>query len=506
MRRLSVLLASAAFGAALAAAPASAQESEAQRCALAGDVSALGATEASAHWVAADAAAKLPAYCEVRAILSPVPESRIGVVYRLPAGWNGKLLGLGGGGWAGNVTLAAAAEGLKAGYATAQTDGGHPSTGPWDTDWTKAPEAVTDFAWRAINRMTVAGKALIKGYYGRPQSRAYFQGCSTGGRMALMEAQRFPEDYDGIIAGAPVYSLQVQTSAILRNNGFSSGGFSEAQLGLVNASVLKACDATDGALDGVIAQPRACKWDPTVLQCKPGQSGASCLSAGQMRALRTMYAGVRAPDGSWAQFPLSKGGELGWGRFINIAGTGNTNANGGGMPGLSHLLFGARSVDFNRLDPKTDVPEARASAFAKAYEATKADLSGFFARGGKLILWHGESDPGPSPVGSLDYAKAVSRTNGPTAAKSLRTYMLPGVEHCRGGPGADLVDWLGTLDRWVNEGQAPATLKATRADGTRSRPVCVWPQIARHDGKGDPAEAASWHCAAPDKEESEPAR
>ncbi len=483
--------------AALSASPAMAQQNDARACeALAGDTG-WGASSVTARWVPFDPTNAMPAYCEVSGTLSPVAGSSIGVMYRLPAAWNGKLLGIGGGGWAGNVTLAAAGEGLRKGYATAQTDGGHPSTSPWETTWTSSPEAVTDFAYRAINRMTVAGKALVRRHYGRPQERAYFQGCSTGGRMALMEAQRFPEDYDGIIAGAPVYSLQVQTSAILRNNGFgqAGAGFTEAQLKLVNESVLKACDAQDGLRDGIIAQPRLCRWQPTVLACKPGQEGAACLSTAQVKALGTMYAGVRSRDGRWAQFPLSKGGEAGWSRFINIAGTGNNQANGGGMPGLSHLLFGARAVDYATLSADQDVPEARASAFAKAYEATNPDLGAFFARGGKLILWHGESDPGPSPVGTLDYAKAAGARNR-EAGGSLRTYLLPGVEHCRGGPGADKVDWLAALDRWVDKGEAPATLIAQREDGTMKRPVCRWPQVARYSGKGDANDPASWRCVA----------
>ena len=486
------------LGAGLIAAPAIAQSGDEERCKAASGA-IFGDAKAEVHWVAPDAATGLPAYCEVKGSLSPVAGSSIGVVYRLPASWNGKLLGIGGGGWAGNVTLGAAASGLKAGYATAQTDGGHPSPEPWTNDWVTNSEAATDFAYRAINRMTVAGKALVKIYYGRAQSRAYFNGCSTGGRMALMEAQRFPQDYDGIIAGAPVYSLQVQSSAILRNNGFAKTPFTEAQLKLVNASLLKACDAKDGALDGVIAQPRACAWQPSVLACKPGKAGATCLSPGQVSALKTIYAGVRDRDGNYAQLPLSKGGELGWSRFINVAGTGNNQANGGGMPGLSPVLFGARTVDFNQLDPMTDVPEARASAFAKAYEATDPDLAAFFAHGGKLLLWHGESDPGPSPVGTLDYAKAVQKRDA-TAAANLRTYMLPGVEHCRGGPGADVVDWLDTLDQWVDMGKAPATLTATRSEGGMTRPVCAWPQVAQRIGKGDVNDPKSWRCVAGAKE------
>lgn len=492
MRTASFIALAIAMGAGVATAPAVAQDGEAARCEAVVSGNALGGRNVAARWVAAEAG--LPAYCEVSGTLSPASGSSIGVVYRLPANWNGKLLGIGGGGWAGNVTIGAASEGLKQGYATAQTDGGHPSTSPWDNDWASEPEAATDFAYRAINRMTIAGKAVVKSYYGRAQSRAYYQGCSTGGRMGLMEAQRFPEDYDGIIAGAPVYSLQVQTSAVLRNNGFAKAPFTEALLKLVNDSVLKSCDARDGVTDGVIAQPRACAWRPSTLLCKRNQAAGSCLSATQVSVLDTLYRGIRAPDGSWAQLPMSKGGELGWGRFIAVDGAGNNAASSGGMIGLARPLFGDRAVDFDKLDPAKDVPQARRSAFAKAYEATSPDLAAFFRRGGKLILWHGESDAGPSPVGTLDYAKAVQASDATGAAASLRTYMLSGVEHCRGGAGADMVDWLGTLDTWVDKGEAPATLTATRSDGTMTRPVCVWPQVARQKGEGDPNDPASWRC------------
>lgn len=459
---------------------------------------ALGATTATGKWVAADEAKHMPAYCEVSANLSPVAGSNIGVVYRLPAAWNGKMLGLGGGGWAGNITLGSATPGLRAGYATAQTNGGHASTSPWDTDWTAAPEAVTDFAFRAINRMTVAGKALVKSYYGKAQDRAYFHGCSTGGRMALMEAQRFPDDYDAIIAEAPVYSLQVQTSAVLRGNVIAAGGgFTPDQMKLINTSVLQACDAKDGLADGVIANPRQCSWSPKALACPAGQAAsATCLAPKQVATLETLYAGIKAPDGSWAMLPLNKGGEAGWGMFIKIDGSGTDQASGGGMPGLSPLLFGSRKVDFNAFTANKDVPEARRSAFAKAYEATNPNLAPFFAHGGKLLLWHGQSDPGPSPVATVEYYEQVLKAN-PSARGSVALFLAPGVGHCRGGPGPDIVDNLSALDRWKEIDIAPERIIARRADNTQTRPLCPWPKVARYKGRGDANLPNSYVCEAP---------
>ncbi len=452
-----------------------------------------GEMGATTRWVAA--AEGLPAFCEVSATLRPASRSSIGVVYRFPESWNGKLLGLGGGGWAGNVGLPTAAEGLRKGYATLQTDGGHQGTNVWDNSWVANPDAATDFSWRAVHEMTLAGKRLAADYYGREHQRAYFQGCSTGGRMALMEAQRFPEDYDGIIAGAPVYTLQVQTSAVLRNKTFSAGngaaGFSPADLQLAQNAALRACDGNDGAMDGLIADPRACGWQPRELQCT-GAKSATCLAPAQVTALSTIYQGIRAPDNSWAMFPMSRGGEAGWSLFVGTAGTGEDATGGGGLGGLYPNILG-RPLDYAAFDPDREYSAVRASPFAQEYEAKNPDLSGFFGRGGKLLMWHGENDPGPSPVGSNDYAQAVISTN-PEAQEQFAYFLLPGVEHCRGGPGADVVDTIDALDAWVEGGPAPEQVIGTKADGSLTRPHCAWPNVARYGGSGNANDPTSWNC------------
>jgi feruloyl esterase len=483
----------AAFALATALAGGTAQAQSGDTCtALASGQWLTNSTVTGTRWVAADATKSLPAYCEVKATIRPAAGSTIGVVYRLPEKWNGKLLGFGGGGWAGSVIPQTAEPGLKRGYATAQTDGGHPGTNVWDTAWATNPASVTDFAYRAVHEMTVAGKSVVQRYYGRVQDKAYFQGCSTGGRMALMEAQRFPGDYNGIISGAPVYSLQVQTSAILRNQVFAKATFSPAQLKLVQDSAVKSCDAADGLQDGIIAAPASCAWKPAVLACKPGQSGDSCLAPAQVSALDTLYGGIKAPNGSWAAFPLSKGGEAGWTAFIATAG-GNDPTNGGGMVGLSPIIFG-RQIDPKTLSVTTDVPAARNSAFARQYEAVDPDLRKFVERGGRLILWHGESDPGPSPVGSADYYKAVQRTAPAAAKKGVRLFMAPGVSHCGGGPGADQPDTLTALENWVEKGQAPMTLIATKRDNSMTRPLCPYPAVAHYAGSGDANDPKSYSC------------
>ncbi len=483
-----------ALAALTAASPAQAAAGRSGCAALAasGTVGSVG--DATGTWVAADAARSLPAFCELKGTITPAAGSRIGVVYRLPDTWNGKLLGLGGGGWAGHVRIESALDGLKRGYARAQTAGGPPGTSPWDTSWATNPEAVKDFQYRAIHEMTLAGKAVAQTYYALKPTYTYYQGCSTGGRMGLMEAQRFPTDYDGIIAGAPVYSLQVQTSSLLRNKAFSApgAGLSQAQLDRVAAAAVNACDAADGLKDGLIAEPRSCTWKHATLLCKPGQDKDSCLSPAQVKALNTAYDGIRAPDGAWAAFPMNRGGESGWSRFVRT-GTAPDATGGGGMIGLKPLIFGDAPVDFAAFRADRDVKTARTSAFAKAYEATDPNLRPFVARGGKLILWHGQSDPGPSPVGTADYYRAVVKAV-PNAAQSVRLFMAPGVEHCGGGPGADRPETIAALEQWVEHGRAPDTVIAARADGSLTRPLCPFPRQARYAGQGDPNQPGSYSC------------
>jgi Tannase and feruloyl esterase len=484
-----------------------------------GEVSAarvVELTEASAHDRGPDGAAlpplpALPAYCEVSAVITPAPGSRIGVVYRLPEPqhWNGKLLGLGGGGWAGNVTLRGAAPGLAAGYATAQTDAGHATSSVWDTSWAANRESVVDFSYRAIHLMTTAGKALVDRYYGHAQSRAYFQGCSTGGRQALMEAQRFPADYDGIVAGAPVYTLLTQTTGLLRSRAFSAPGarLSAAQLERLNKAALAACDAADGVEDGVVTDPRSCKFDPGVLECRSGDPSSDCLSAPQVAAVRAIYAGVNTSDGHVASYPLTRGGEAGWSRFLPVesppasrassAAPPGANANGGGMGDLRQALFGDPKFDLDSFNADRDVRIVRTSTFAKMYEAGNPDIASFLERGGKLILWHGFSDPGPSPLGTIGYYERVRHTTGAkvkTVDSSVRLFILPGVYHCGSGPGADRFDSLTAIDQWVAHDKPPENLVATRRDGKISRPVCAYPELPYYSGHGNSNEASSFAC------------
>ncbi len=450
-------------------------------------------TVASAKAVAANAAANMPAYCEVTATISPTPGSKIGVVYRLPATWNGKVLGLGGGGWAGNVRLDTAAEGLQRGYATLQTDAGHPTTDIWNPTWTTDPDKATDFAWRGVHMMTVVGKAVAAKYYGHGQSEAYFQGCSTGGRQGLMEVQRFPDDYNGVISGAPVYTLAVQTTAVLRGDALSQPGakLPPAALALVNKAVLKACDAKDGLEDGIVSDPSACEWDPAEIQCKDGQSGDDCLTKDQVTALQALYTGVQNFDGRVAAWPISRGGELGWAFFLPTNGPDVTG--GGGMSGLRQVIFGDPNYDLSKFDPDADLSKVLTSPFGRSYDADNPAISAFTGHGGKLLMWHGGYDPGPSPLATIRYYEQVKGTV-PNAGSSVRLFLAPGVGHCGGGPGPSKFDSLAALDAWVSTGKAPESVIATKEKTGMSRPLCAYPMKAAYKGSGDPNNAASFEC------------
>jgi feruloyl esterase len=467
-----------------------------------------GARVAGAVMRPADAKIGLPAFCEVTATLSPVPGSRIGVVFRLPAAWNGKLLGLGGGGWAGNLRLEAAAEGLRQGYATAQTDTGHVSADPTDLAWALAAPGVLnaaaadDFAFRAVHQMTVSGKQAVALYYGRTIDKAYFQGCSTGGRQGLIEAQRFPDDYDGIVAGAPVYDFLVQTSALFRTQFFHAdpdANLMAAQAGLVNQAVLDACDQADGLKDGIVTDPRACRWDPAALQCKAGQQPPQCLTVKQVATVRSLYAGLKTPDGAVAAWPLMRGGELDWvGRSIGTPRAPLGSNATTGARAIPYLIYRDPDLDIMFLTPQALLKAVAASPYKRVYEAADPDLRAFAARGGKLILWHGLNDPGPSPLGTIKYysaaRKALGRAGGGAAAMTL--FLAPGIYHCGGGPGPDRFDMLTPLDAWVAHAAPPQRIPAVNAASGLTRPLCAYPGLPFYDGRGDPNALASFVCRA----------
>lgn len=462
-------------------------------------------------------AVELPGYCEVIATISPVEGSNIGVVYRLPETWNGKVLGFGGGGLSGNTALATAVDGLARGYATMQTDTGHPVPAnpmnafeaSWMADETGAFhwEPLTDFAYRGLHLMTVVGKDVAARHYGRAHERSYYVGCSTGGRQGMMESQRFPEDYDGIVAGAPVFDGSIQTSEIVRANVVGADParrLSRAQLGAVHNAVLAACDGRDGVEDGVITDPGACDWDPGALACPAGASADACLNPAQVHAVRTFYAGVTLADGRVAAHPFLRGSEEAWNVAVDPE-SGPVPA----TPNLAATVIGEFGVDMAALSPAEVVDRVRGSRFIGMYDADDADISAFAERGGKLILYHGLMDTIANPPAVVSYYEDLVATNGGLADGDVRDharlFLVPGMGHCGGGPGANSADYLTALESWVETGDAPDSVLARRvaspfdppsatATPELVRPVCAYPALPRYRGEGDPNEPESFAC------------
>lgn len=438
----------------------------------------------------ADAFKSLPAFCRVAATLKPASDSEIKIEVWLPeAGWNGKLESVGNGAWAGTIGYPAMAAALAAGYATAGTDTGHSGN---NADFIPGhPEKVIDFGYRAVHEMTVAAKGLIAAYYGNGPQHAYWNGCSTGGRQALSEAQKYPEDYDGILAGAPaIYAsrlqgMQVWAAQTVHKN--EDSYIPPSKYPAIHKAVLEQCDALDGVKDGVLENPLKCKFDPKVLACRDGDS-SSCLTPPQLEAAIRLYAGPKDSKTGQQAFPgLEPGSELGWNmlagpRPMSLA-----------AEVYKYLVFEDPNWDYKTLNPDTDFPRAE-KAVAKSLDATDPNLKPFTERGGKLLIYHGWSDPGIPPMNSVRYYENVAKALGGAtkAAASVRLFMIPGMNHCAGGDGTDKFDGISALDQWVERGKAPDQIIASRPG--RTRPLCPYPQSAAYKGTGSTDEAANFVC------------
>ena len=446
---------------------------------------------------AASPFALLPAFCRVELTLRPTSDSNIKVEVWMPIdGWNGKFQGVGNGGWAGSISYPAIAEALRRGYATSSTDTGHVgATGAFALDH---PEQFVDFAWRSVHVMTVAAKEVVKEFYGNGPRYSYWNGCSTGGRQGLSEAQRFPEDYDGIIAGAPanprtyLNSWQIWLSQSMRKNPASV--IPPAKYAAIHRAVLDACDANDGLRDGLITDPPACRFDPKVLACT-GEDGPSCLTPPQIESVWRMTAGVRGRDGKEIFPGLEPGAELGWGAFF-----GGPEPSSTALDQFKYVVYKDPKWDWRTFDFERDLAKAN-EVDNGTVNAINPDLSKFAGRRGKLLLYHGWSDPGVPPRATVNYYNSVLQKMGGPAKTSnwVRLFMAPGMGHCRGGEGPDTFDAVGALERWVEKGKAPDQLVAsqsTEGKVTRTRPLCPYPQVARYKGTGSMDDAANFTCAA----------
>jgi Tannase and feruloyl esterase len=442
------------------------------------------------------------AVCSVEGILAPA----IGFQVLLPTEtWAQRYLQVGCGGLCGRITLEPAAtdgcQPLTGGsFVLAATDMGHDGNDPaFGLD----PQKRDDFAFRAQHLTAEAAKALIAAFYGKPQKYAYFNGCSDGGREALVEAQRYPDDFDGVIAGAPAMLFSVQNSLyhgfMARANTGTDGKpvLTAGRLPLLHAAVLAACDGLDGQEDGLVANPRACSFDPATIQCPEGATdSAACLTAAEVATVRQFYEGPHDPV-TGARLTVGgpqPGSELGWaGVFVPKDGDPGIFSEVIAMGALKNLVFEETPPEsYTLADLAFDTATLdRLRARHPLFDATNPDLRGFAERGGKLILWHGWADEHITPLGTIAYQQALEGEMGADVVAAFeRLYLVPGMAHCQGGEGPNQIDLLTPMMAWVERNIAPDAIVA--AGPERSRPVFPYPAVAHHDGAGDPNVAASY--------------
>lgn len=446
-------------------------------------------------------------FCRVSAELKPVADSLIKVQAWLPEDWNGKMLAKGGGGFNGGLFGASVAmqDGSALGYATVVTDVGHDMSDSAKFAY-DSQEALIDYGYRGNHATAVFTKDLIAAYYGRPAHRAYFEGGSNGGREALMEARRFPQDYDGIIAGMPAMSFTRLMASFLWNYQAAAGAPGlKGKLGLVGKAVLDKCDALDGVTDGVLENPTTCTFDPAALQCK-GADAASCLTVGEVEALRKIHGGPRLGDGTQVFPGLPAGSE-----------THPTEMNAwifdpkAIQPAMGQEAFrwmAHRDPEWKREQFDLDRDYPAAAKLGHILDSDDPDLTEFLQRGGKLIIHHGWNDAAIPAGSTLNYYEALLQKVGSAAGQQVRLFMVPGMGHGPGRPGPEHYDVLGELDRWVEGGPAPERIVARQfekaptpffpvdlsAKVVRTRPLCAWPKVAQYDGSGSTDDEANFAC------------
>lgn len=460
------------------------------------------------------AVGELPEYCFVEGTVATSGNS-VDFQLGLPAKWNDKFYFQGVGGFAGS--MGRLNTGLQRGYASATTDTGHRGTSGTDGSWAlnNRPKEI-DYGHRGTHVTAVAAQAITKNYYGSKARYAYFNGCSNGGRQALMEAQRYPGDFDGIIAGDPsLGALGYVRRAITYQFMLASPErvLPAQQLDVLSKGALAACDKSDGLVDGLIGDPRDCAFDPGVLVCKAGQT-TECLTQPQVDSVKAIYAETKTPQGERIYgFPVGhEAGATGWPLWISGRGAPTQRADGK-MTFDSDAPTGYRFVDgffrymaFEKDDPNydwrsfdvtQDLPKIK--TIAGILSPTDANLKKFKQQGGKLLLYHGWADPAISAYGTIDYyEKVVAKVGGKQRADDfVRFFLAPGMHHCAGGPGPNSFDALTALEQWVEQGVAPTRLVATHsANGqvTRTRPLCPEPEVARYTGSGSIDDAANFRC------------
>jgi feruloyl esterase len=463
----------------------------------------------------------VPEFCRVQGVLTPTSDSHIEFEVWMPvSGWNGKYLGTGNGGFAGSIGYTALAEAVANGYAASSTDTGHEAGGTEGAWALKHYEKMVDYGYRAIHETAEKSKALMTAFYGDAPKWTYFSSCSNGGRQALMEAQRYPGDYDGIIAGAPANYFTHHLAGFVWNaQALEGAGYiPPAKLKLIEDAALTACDADDGVKDGLIGDPSKCHFDPAALACK-GEAADNCLTEAQVAALKKIYAGPKDSKGTQLFPGYQPGGETGlggWAAWITGFAPGKTAQLAFANGFFGDMIFQEAGWDFRKMNFDRDMKIADDKG-ARIFNATDPDMKAFKDRGGKLLLYHGWSDAAIPPTNTIQYYESVVRKMGRVeAGEFVELYMVPGMQHCGGGPGPNDFGALSTraaeadhsmiksLEQWVEKGTAPAKIIATKYKGdgnpasgvVRTRPLCPYPMVAKYAGAGSVDEAANFSCAA----------
>lgn len=462
----------------------------------------------------------VPAFCRVAGVIKPSGDSNVQFEVWMPAsGWNGKFQGVGNGGFAGSIGYEQLAAAVTHGYAAAATDTGH-QAGATNADWALGhPEKVVDFGYRAIHETAVNAKSIIRAFYGEGPRRSYFSSCSNGGRQALMEAQRYPADYDGIVAGAPAnFWTHLLSNAVWDLLALLGDGYiPPKKLAAIQQAALAACDTQDGVKDGVVEDPSRCRFDPSVLQCQ-GAETDSCLTGPQIVALKKLYAGGRTSNGAQLFPGYAPGGEAepgGWASWITGPAPERSLMYAFGTQFFRNMMFQNAAWDYRTFDVDRDT-RLTDEKMAPILNATDPDLRRFKARGGKLILYHGWSDAAIAPRNAIDYYESVvARLGAKQAGAFVRLFMAPGMQHCGGGSGPNSFgqfsagagdadhDIGAVLERWVERGIAPERIIATKrkndrdpkSEAIRTRPLCAYPLVARYKGSGSTDDAANFTCA-----------
>jgi feruloyl esterase len=457
----------------------------------------------------------VPAHCRVTGLLSP----EIAFEVSLPAKWNGRFYMIGNGGHAGEPMddpgrVAQRNAALEIGFAFAQTNTGHETRKERGATFVLSnPQKAIDYAWRAVHLTATTARDITKEYYGKAVSRAYWNSCSNGGRQGLIEAQRFPGDFDGIVANAPwVDQTGFTIGAMWNQKALSAAPVTPAKLALVAAKVMSKCDAIDGLKDGLIDDPRKCAFDPArdVPACSAGADGADCLTAAQAAAVAKVYSGPVSNGkpffpgympGSEAVFPGRGGSLSGW---MNLIVSAQPRANPADFElaegTMRFLVFRPPQADYdyNRFDFDRDIHLL--DDWSKQADAKNPDLADFRKRGGKLLMTYGWADSILQPMMGVNYYEQALAKNGPGTPEFFRLFMVPGMAHCAGGIGPDRMDAVTAMVNWVEKGKAPSSMVASKVVDNRvvrTRPLCPYPQVARYSGAGSIDDAANFRCVTP---------